>query len=317
MEEKRLLLAQDNAITKARYKFDVIEKRCVYQIIHNVRKNFIETNRGRRDLFDNLLVRITPDKLDECAGGRDNRQKVYKSLMSLNKKQMKFEDDSEWFVCNFINYARHDKKEKFYEVEVSKLILPYLVELAENFTTLDLTVALTFASRYTQRFYEFCCMYRNRQTNYFFLDMEELRSILGLENKYGHFRDFKRRVLVVAQEEMKKSFDEGVADVYFTWKENEKIDGRLDFYLHVKQNEQQAQLDYSIANMAINSVIETLERFFPRDKKFVKRVATALTLNPQLAVEVKGKIGKKVLDYSRKEIPPIIRYVLKEDFGIK
>lgn len=317
MEEKKLVLAQDNVITKARYKFDVIEKRCVYQIIYTVRKNYIETNKGNRNLFDNLIVTLTPKQLDECVEGERNRNKVYQSLKKLNHKQLEFESSEEWFVCHFINYARHDKKTKTYEVEVSKMILPYLVELAENFTTLDLTVALTFASRYTQRLYEFCCMYRNRQTNYFFMDFEELRKILGLENKYARFFDFKKRVLDVAQQEMKQSYDEDIADVYFTWKENEKIDGRIDFYLHLKQNEEQAKIDYSIATMAINSVITTLESFFPRDKKFVNKIKTALTINPQLAVEVKEKIEKKILDYPRADIPKILRYVLQEDYGIK
>ncbi len=178
MEERKLVIAQDNIITKARYKFDLIEKRCIYQIIYTIRKKYIETNSGNRTLFDNLDIMLTPKQLDECIEGRDNRNKVYRSLKTLNHKQMEFENSEEWFVCHFINYARHNKKTNTYEVEVSKLILPYLVELAENFTTLDLTIALTFGSRYTQRFYEFCCMYRKRNTNYFFLDMEELRKCL-------------------------------------------------------------------------------------------------------------------------------------------
>jgi Protein involved in initiation of plasmid replication len=316
MENKKLILAQDNVITKARYKFDLIEKRCIYQIIYTVRKDYIETNRGNRDLFENLIVTLTPAQLDECISGRDNRTKVYNSLKSLNRKQMTFENSEEWYVCNFINYAKHIKKSNAYEVEVSKLILPYLVELAANFTTLDLTVALTFASRYTQRFYEFCCMYRNRQTNYFFLDMEELRNMLGLKDKYSRFYDFKNRVLDVAQKEMKQSYDDGVADIYFTWKENDKIEDRIDFYLHLKQTEEQAKIDYNIITMTINSLITTLESFFPRDKKFIKGVKSELMLKPQLAIEVKDKIDKKILDYPRKEIPAILRYVLREDYGI-
>lgn len=315
MEEKRLILAQDNVITKARYKFDVVEKRCVYQIIYNVRKNYIETEHGNRDLFDNLLVQLLPSQLDECITGRDNRAKVYNSLKSLNKKQLEFENSEEWFVCHFINYARHDKKQNIYEVEVSKMILPYLVELAANFTTLDLTVALTFASRYTQRFYEFCCMYRNRNTSYFFLDIEDLRKSLALEDKYTRFFNFKNRVLDVAQAEMKKSYDDGIADIYFTWKENDKIEGRLDFYLHQKKDE--TTINYDIVTMAINRAVSILESYFPRDKKFVKRAKTEMIKRPDIALDVKEKLEKKVLDYDRKEIAPIIRYVLKEDFDIQ
>lgn len=317
MEEKKLVIAQDNVITKSRYKFDVIEKRCIYQIIYMIRKNYIENNNGNKTIFNNLDITLTPKQLDDCIEGRDNRNKVYKSLKTLNHKQMEFENSDEWFVCHFINYARHNKKTNLYEVEVSKLILPYLVELADNFTTLDLTVALTFGSRYTQRFYEFCCMYKKRNTNYFFLDLEELRKMLGLENKYKRFFDFKKNVIEIAQKEMKNSFDEGVAELYFSWKENENIKDRLDFFIIQKTDKQTEQINYSASNMALNSICNILSTFFPRDKKYIKRVQAAIQLNPQLAIEIKDKLDKKVLDYNKKDIPPIIRFVLSEDYGIK
>ena len=132
------MLAQDNAITKARYKFDLIEKRCVYQILGAIRRDYVETNNRDRMHFENLIIRLTPDQLDKCIEGERNRRKVYQSLKKLNAKQLEFENAKEWYVCHFINYARHDRKTDTYEVEVSKLILPYLVDLVDHFTTFDL-----------------------------------------------------------------------------------------------------------------------------------------------------------------------------------
>ena len=37
MENKPIMLAQANALTQARYDFNPIEKRCLYQIIREVR----------------------------------------------------------------------------------------------------------------------------------------------------------------------------------------------------------------------------------------------------------------------------------------
>ncbi len=141
--------------------------------------------------------------------------------------------------------------------------------------------------------------------------------MLGLESKYKRFFDFKKRVLDIAQKEMKESFDEGVSDMHFTWKENEKINDRLDFYIIQKKDVETEKIDYSIATMALNSVASILEKFFPRDKKYIKRVLTSIQINPQIAVEIKEKLDKKVMDYDKKDIPPIIRFVLSEDYGIK
>jgi len=34
-------------------------------------------------------------------------------------------------------------------------------------------------------------------------------------------------------------------------------------------------------------------------------------------MEIAEKLDKKVMDYDKKDIPPIIRFVLSEDYGIK
>jgi hypothetical protein len=36
-----------------------------------------------------------------------------------------------------------------------------------------------------------------------------------------------------------------------------------------------------------------------------------------MAEELAAKMNKKVLDYPKQDIPPILRYVLMEDYGIK
>ena len=61
MENKPIMLAQANALTQARYDFKPIEKRCLYQIIREVRRLFIDSNTGQRDLFNNMRVKLTPD----------------------------------------------------------------------------------------------------------------------------------------------------------------------------------------------------------------------------------------------------------------
>ena len=57
-KKRDIILSQDNALTTARYKFDLIEKRALYCIIRNIRANYIEREDGQRTLFENLIITI-------------------------------------------------------------------------------------------------------------------------------------------------------------------------------------------------------------------------------------------------------------------
>lgn len=316
-ENKPILLAQSNALTQSRYDFNPIEKRCLYQIIREVRKRFIDSNTGQRDLFNNMRVVLSSDQLAECSD-KSNMKKVYESLKRLRKRDVEIENEDIWMNTGYVTMVKHNKRENNYEVEVSSEIMPYLVALAENFTSYDLTVAITLKSSYSQRFYEFCCQYKNRANKTFFFSVEELKKMLMLEDKYPNSADFKAKVLDVAQKELKEAYDQGQCDLYFDYQVKEKQRRKIlswFFFIHTKEDEE--TMDYKTVTECLQRINNILTSFFQRDKKFIKRVLTAVQLRPDIALELVEKLDKKVMDYTSKDIPPIIRYVLKEDYGIK
>lgn len=316
MENKPVMLAQANALTQARYDFNPIEKRCLYQIIRAVRKQFIDSDTGQRDLFNNMRVKLTPNMLEGCSD-KSNIAKVYESLKRLRKRDVEINNDDVWMNTGFVTMVKHDKRTNLYEVEVSSEIMPYLVALAENFTSYDLTVAISLKSSYSQRFYEMCCQYKNLTNKTFFLSVDDLKKKMMLENKYPNSADFKKKVLDVAQKELKEAYDKGQADLYFDYqvkdKQGRKVLSWL-FSIHTKEDEQ--KVDYRVVGECVRQIHSILTTFFSRDSKYVKRVIAAVNLRPDIAMELTGKMQKKVNDYSRKEIAPIIRYVLREDYNI-
>ena len=317
VQQKSVMLAQDNALTQARYDFSVIEKRCLYQIIKQVRNQFIDKDTGQRDLFDNMIVKLTSDMLAEC-NNADNIARVYQSLKKLNDRKIEVDNNDEWFVTQYINYAKHNKKTNLYEVEVSRLIMPYLVQLAGSFTSYDLTVGLSLQSQYSQRFYELCCQYKNRPNKTFFLSVEKLREMLMLENKYPNIAHLRQNVLDVAQKELKEAFDKGASDLWFDYRVKD-TQGRkiLSFFFEIHTKENLSSVDYNNAMQVISRIRDLIAPFFPRDTKFVSRVVTAVQLNPSIGKDLLEKITIKINDYSRKDIPPVIRFILREDYGIK
>ncbi|KAA6322911.1 Replication initiation protein [termite gut metagenome] len=315
--KKQVMLAQANVLTQARYNFNTIEKRCLYQIIHEVRRLFVDSNRGQRDLFNNMRVFLTYEQLIECS---DNTHLKYvcESLDRLRKRDIEIDNEDIWMKTGYITVVKHHKKLKKYEVEVSSEIMPYLVALAANFTTYDLTVAISLRSSYSQRFYEYCCQYRNRSTRSFFFTGEQLRHMMMLEEKYENSAHLKSRVIDLAQKELKEAFDKGQCDLWFSYMAKDKQRRKIlswSFQVHLKGEEQTP--DYQTAAECLQKIHQILTLFFPRDKKFVTRVVKAVQLNPGMAEELAAKMNKKVLDYPKQDIPPILRYVLTEDYGIK
>ena len=315
-ERNQIMLAQANALTQSRYDFNVIEKRCLYQIIKEVRRLFIDTHTGQKDLFDNMRLTLTPAMLENLGG---KKKEVYDSLVRLRKRDVEIDTEDVWMNTGYVTMVKHNKKQDLYEVEVSSEIMPYLVALAENFTTYDLTVAISLKSTYSQRFYEYCSQYKNRANKTFFFTVEKLREMMMLENKYPNGNNFKQKVLDVAQKEIKDLYDKGQCDLWFEYAVKDTDKRKVlsyFFFVHTKEDEQN-KVDYQSVNACLQRISSILNAFFPRDKKYIKRVIQEVQLRPDIAMELVEKLDKKVMDYDKKEIPPIIRYVLNSDYGIK
>lgn len=315
-ERNQIMLAQANALTQSRYDFNVIEKRCLYQIIKEVRRLFVDTHTGQKDLFDNMRLTLTPAMLENLGG---KKKEVYDSLVRLRKRDVEIDTEDVWINTGYVTMVKHNKKQDLYEVEVSSEIMPYLVALAENFTTYDLTVAISLKSSYSQRFYEYCSQYKNRANKTFFFTVEKLREMMMLEGKYANIAHFKQKVLDVAQKEIKDLYDKGQCDLWFDYavKDTEKRKVlSYFFFVHTKE-EEQAKIDYQSVNTCLQRITTILGVFFPRDKKYIKRVIQEIQLRPDIAMELVEKLDKKVMDYDKKDIAPIIRFVLNDDYGIK
>ncbi|MBU9029242.1 replication initiation protein, partial [Phocaeicola vulgatus] len=140
-KQRDIVLSQDNALTTARYKFDLIEKRALYSIIRNIRAQYIENENGRRDLFDDLIITIHEEELKKC-GDNTKMQNIYDALKRLRNRDIEINNEKMWLSIGFVNYVKHIKNKSYFEVQVSKEVLPYYVELAQNFTSYSMTVAI-------------------------------------------------------------------------------------------------------------------------------------------------------------------------------
>jgi plasmid replication initiation protein len=310
--DKDTFLVQSNILTTARYDFTKVEKRAVYFIINEVRKQFIETPRGQRNIFDNLIVKMTTESLQKSDS---NLQDIYKALKSLRRKSITYEDDNRYFEVGYINYSDHQKGKGIVEVEVSKLILPHLVELAEQYTSYSLMIAISLRTKYTQRFYELCSQWRS--TGFLTLKIDDLRVMFMIEDKYNRYALVKKNVIDVAQKELKECFDKGECDLYFTYKEEKKgssVNG-LKIVIITKENQpSEIKLDDAVYLIRtwLNSWFET--KIKPKNKVWVEKVIKHIQLNADLIPKLHTRLLKLQQEENIKSLPATARHIIEEDY---
>ena len=317
-DKKNELISQSNALTSSRYDFSPTEKNVLYRIIQRVRHDYVEGTM-QRDLFQNLIVRINSTDFAKIAD-EDHTQRARTALRALRHKDIEIKDEEgNWLNVGFINYAKYNARTKTYEVEVSKEIMPQLVELAMNFTTFSITVAIALKSKYSQRFYEWACQYKGRNAMTFFLDIGDLRHMLKLGDGYKLKTDIKRRVIDVAMKELKDAFYDGRSDLWLDYYDEGRGDmTRFFFKIHTKENEaaQQQEAVQDLMKMAKYIAIAN-NRIFKKDPKFRERIVQTLNFSPEKIRPVFDRLTRLEKDEKAAQLPALWRYILKNDFDIK
>lgn len=307
--ENNVTIYQDNKITQSRYEFTLIEKRIIYQIIHEVRRKYV-LNDIDKDLFDNLVINLTSEHLRTVS---DDSTTVYKSIRRLVSKFYEFDDENEWMVLNIINKAKHKKKDENWEITVDSDMVAKFVELAKNYTAFSLVVAMSLRSEHSQRLYEYCSQFKS--AGGWRTSLKDLRYKMKLEDKYSRYASFKKRVLDVAKNELKSMYQDGQSDLYFEYSEHRKgrtVDS-LTFKIIHNNNTQEASLedvDY-IVRTELNSMFQTDKK--PKNKEFVSKTMTFLRLNPEELKRVHGKIAFVKSSLPKDEWQKYMRFVINED----
>lgn len=308
-------IAQDNRLTTARYELSLVEKRVFYYIIKDVRKNY---SIGRRDLFDNLVLSVKISDLAKGVNMGENESVVKKGLRSLRLREFEWDnglnekdEDYEWLVCGFINYA--EIKKGVAEVEVSKKLMPFLVELSTQFTPYSLTVAMSLKSKWSQRMYELCQKWQG--TDGFRMSIADLRKSFVLEDAYKEYGSLKKFVLDVAKKELKSLYDSGQCDVYFEYSEEKK--GRsvetLRFKLFRKNT-----LNVKSTNDMLLELIPVFRSLYntdkmPKNDAFVKEVIIQLQRYPNLIEPLNTRIKEILATGIKDDTTRYVRFILNED----
>ena len=203
-----------NKIVEGRYNFSLIEKRIFMAILLELQSKERRLKDPVTKKYVDLELILSRTKIQKDI--KDIDSLVKKALVKLMKNTLELKEtkDSPWRAINFLSYVSWEKGGNI-EVRLTREIVPLLLDLKEQYTILGVVSMMSLKSVWSQRFYAFCCKYRNMGK--FNFEFEYLKDLLGVSDKYTLFGAFNNRVLKQAQEEIKKLYDEGISDVYFEY----------------------------------------------------------------------------------------------------
>ncbi|MEM1137636.1 MAG: replication initiation protein [Bacteroidota bacterium] len=146
-----------------------------------------------------------------------NNKNEYQRAREVTKSMMKhvieiFDDDEGLKQRNIFHSVDFPKGKSFVEVVFHPHLRPYLLQLKEKFTAYDIRNTLHLSSVYAVQIYQLLKQYHRIGTREF--ELQELKKILGVEKKYKLYADFKKRVLLSSQKELKTN-----CDIAFTFRE--------------------------------------------------------------------------------------------------
>lgn len=137
-----------------------------------------------------------------------NYDQIKAAANSLTSKSYEVEKVSKTGKRNFesyplMAYCKYNEGEGMVLARFNEHIKPYLLNLSENFTTAQFKQFMNITSFSSWQIYWLLKQYEDFGVRTF--ELEELKFLLGVDDKYNRFNDFKRKVLLVCQEDLDKT----------------------------------------------------------------------------------------------------------------
>lgn len=200
-QDQRILM-KDNLLVKTKYELTLAENRLYNLILYKFQKE------GQV-----LKCTLSQKEIKEVVKFNDKTtiKGIGELLDNLSIKKIWIEEKksnglSKWHKYNLLNGCTYDEEFKTFEIEATGFIYELIKKKFSNggYTPNNLNIFLTLGNYYAQRLYELLRLWSNTKTtiNY---SVEELKSLLMVEEKYPLYGDFKRRVIVPAVKNLNKS----------------------------------------------------------------------------------------------------------------
>lgn len=144
-------------------------------------------------------IRTITMPLADLMGKSENYSAVKRSLQALQKELIEYErEDGAWVSFQFLGKVVIDKGTLSANVEPE--LWQAFMDFRKGFRRFELQAALQLESTYSLRLYKLVS--EQQDVNYLDFQLDELKKMLGLADKYPKPADFFKRVIEPAKEEL-------------------------------------------------------------------------------------------------------------------
>jgi plasmid replication initiation protein len=223
-----------NDLVEAKYRFDIWETRIfskMLTMIHRDDEDFKEYRIYLRDIVQEFGLVKTRDAYEWLrAGAKNLMKKTFLIPYELDGVKRSFETP---VVSSLDSAVLDDKRIRqdhlYISISFHPKMKPYLLQLKSQFTIYDVQNIVKLPSTYSVRIYELLKQYEKIGRRRF--QVEELKDILGLENEYPLYANFKQRVIQKAQKDLAAH-----TDIVFTFDEIKRGRAVMEIVFTIKAN---------------------------------------------------------------------------------
>lgn len=149
--------------------------------------------------------------------GVENQSKyteIPKITKELMKKVFEIQEGNTIIQTAWLSGVRYEKGSGMVALKFNPDLKPYMLKLSSMFTQYKLANILSMKSKYSARVYEILKCNEFKKQGYIEIEIQELRKLLKADTVYLLYADFKRKVIIQAQKELKK-----LSDINFDFEE--------------------------------------------------------------------------------------------------
>ncbi|KYH30450.1 replication initiation protein [Clostridium tepidiprofundi DSM 19306] len=250
--EKKLSL-KNNKVSKSNdlnlraYKLSRIEQLFILAAI-----SLIEPDDEEFKIYK-IRIKDFIDLLD--LNGQSKYYDLPKITKELMKKVIEIKRPHSLLQVNWFSSVEHKPGKGIIEVEFSRKLKPYLLNLKKDFVTYALMQVSKLSSKYAIRLYELLKQYSYRKIITF--SINDFRLLVGIEdNKYPRYNNLKERVIKIAMKEINNK-----TDIKFEFEEiktGRKVTG-IRFYIEKNQTFKKEQniVDQTKQEIAVTSGLQS------------------------------------------------------------
>ncbi len=191
---------KSNALVEASYRLSVYEQRIILACIAQVRRD--------QPLTDQQLYTVSAQQIADMTGTQLGT--AYQHLKTASERLFRREvtlheapngqGGAKVRLTRWVQEVVYQKDQGTVALRFSQPMVPYLSQLTEQFTRYALTDVARMDSAHAIRLYELLCQWRDAGERE--VSIEWLRDAFQLDGKYPAIKDFKRRVLEPAVEQI-------------------------------------------------------------------------------------------------------------------